>query len=48
METGALRAEGMGFDRIAARLKEERISTWTGPGVALNRIWTRPRPSIKT
>jgi DNA invertase Pin-like site-specific DNA recombinase len=40
----ALRAEGMGFDRIAARLNEEKISTRTGSpwhGVVVNRILTR-------
>ena len=40
----ALRAEGMGFDRIAARLNEEKVSTRTGKpwhGLVVNRILTR-------
>ncbi len=39
----ALRAEGLGFDRIAARLNEEGIPTRTGKpwhGVVVNRILT--------
>jgi len=42
----ALRAEGLGFDRIAARLNEERVPTRTGRpwhGVVLNRILTGKR-----
>ena len=40
----ALRAEGMGFDRIARRLNEEQVSTRTGKpwhGLVVNRILTR-------
>jgi hypothetical protein len=36
----ALRAEGLGFDRIAARMNEEKIPTRTGKpwhGVVINR-----------
>jgi DNA invertase Pin-like site-specific DNA recombinase len=39
-----LRAQGLGFDRIAVRLNEERISTRTGKpwhGLVVNRILTR-------
>ena len=39
----ALREEGLGFDRIAAKLNEERIATRTGKpwhGVVINRILT--------
>jgi DNA invertase Pin-like site-specific DNA recombinase len=39
----ALRAEGLGFDRIAARLNEEGVATRTGRpwhGVVVNRILT--------
>jgi DNA invertase Pin-like site-specific DNA recombinase len=39
----ALRAEGLGFDRIAARLNDEHVPTRTGRpwhGVVLNRILT--------
>jgi hypothetical protein len=39
----ALRVEGLGFDRIAARLNEDRIPTRTGKrwhGVVINRIMT--------
>jgi DNA invertase Pin-like site-specific DNA recombinase len=42
----ALRAEGLGFDRIAARLNEEHIPTRTGRpwhGVVINRILTGKR-----
>jgi DNA invertase Pin-like site-specific DNA recombinase len=42
----ALRAEGLGFDRIAARLNEENVPTRTGRpwhGVVVNRIWTGKR-----
>jgi DNA invertase Pin-like site-specific DNA recombinase len=42
----ALRAEGLGFDRIAVRLNEERIPTRTGRpwhGVVVNRILTGKR-----
>jgi DNA invertase Pin-like site-specific DNA recombinase len=42
----ALRAEGLGFDRIAARMNEERIPTRTGRpwhGVVVNRILTGKR-----
>jgi DNA invertase Pin-like site-specific DNA recombinase len=42
----ALRSEGIGFDRIAARLNEEKISTRTGKpwhGVVVNRILTGKR-----
>jgi hypothetical protein len=42
----ALRAEGLGFDRIAARMNEEHISTRTGRpwhGVVVNRILTSKR-----
>jgi DNA invertase Pin-like site-specific DNA recombinase len=42
----ALRAEGMGFDRIAARLNEEHVPTRTGRpwhGVVINRILTGKR-----
>jgi hypothetical protein len=38
-----LRAEGLGFDRISARLNEENIPTRTGRpwhGVVMNRILT--------
>ncbi|MBK5291326.1 MAG: recombinase family protein [Acidobacteriia bacterium] len=38
-----LRAQGIGFDRIAVRLKEEGIPTRTGKpwhGVVINRILT--------
>jgi DNA invertase Pin-like site-specific DNA recombinase len=41
-----LRAEGLGFDRIAARLNEEGIATRTGKpwhGVVVNRILTGKR-----
>ena len=41
-----LRAQGMGFDRIAARLNEEKISTRTGKpwhGLVVNRILTRAK-----
>jgi DNA invertase Pin-like site-specific DNA recombinase len=42
----ALRAEGIGFDRIAARMNEEGIPTRTGKpwhGVVINRILTGRR-----
>src|SRR5215469_14183958 len=42
----ALRAEGLGFDRVAVRLNEERIPTRTGRpwhGVVVNRILTGKR-----
>ena len=42
----ALRAEGLGFDRIAARLNDEHIPTRTGRpwhGVVVNRILTGKR-----
>lgn len=42
----ALRAEGLGFDRIAARLNEENVPTRTGRpwhGVVINRILTGKR-----
>jgi DNA invertase Pin-like site-specific DNA recombinase len=42
----ALRAENMGFDRIAAKLNEERVPTRTGRpwhGVVINRILTGKR-----
>ena len=42
----ALRAEGLGFDRIAARLNEESVPTRTAKpwhGVVINRILTRKR-----
>ena len=42
----ALRAEGLGFDRIAAKLNEEGLSTRTGRpwhGVVVNRILTGKR-----
>jgi DNA invertase Pin-like site-specific DNA recombinase len=42
----ALRAESMGFDRIAAKLNEERVPTRTGRpwhGVVINRILTGKR-----
>ena len=42
----ALRAEGLGFDRIAARMNEEGIPTRTGKpwhGVVVNRILTGKR-----
>jgi hypothetical protein len=42
----ALRAEGLGFDRIAARMTEEAPPTLTGRprlGVVVNRILTRTR-----
>jgi len=41
-----LRAEGLGFDRIAARLNAEHVSTRTGRawhGVVINRILTGKR-----
>jgi DNA invertase Pin-like site-specific DNA recombinase len=41
----SLRAEGLGFDRIAARLNQERIATRTGRqwhGLVVNRILSRP------
>lgn len=41
-----LRAEGMGFDRIAAKLNEEQVPTRTGKpwhGVVINRILTGKR-----
>jgi hypothetical protein len=44
--TTALRAEGLGFDRIAARLNEEGIPTRIGKprhGVVVNRILTGKR-----
>jgi hypothetical protein len=43
---GVLRGEGLGFDRIAARLNEEKVSTRTGKlwhGVVVNRILTGKR-----
>jgi DNA invertase Pin-like site-specific DNA recombinase len=42
----ALRSEGLGFDRIAARLNEEQVPTRTGRpwhGVVINRILTGKR-----
>ena len=42
----ALRAEGLGFDRIAAKLNDEGIPTRTGRpghGVVINRIPTEKR-----
>jgi len=42
----ALRAEGLGFDRIAARLNQEHVPTRTGRpwhGVVINRILTGKR-----
>ena len=42
----ALRAEGLGFDRIAARMNEEHIPTRTGKpwhGLVINRILTGKR-----
>jgi DNA invertase Pin-like site-specific DNA recombinase len=42
----ALRAEGLGFDRIAARLNAEQVATRTGRpwhGVVINRILTGKR-----
>jgi DNA invertase Pin-like site-specific DNA recombinase len=42
----ALRAEGLGFDRIAARMNEEGVTTRTGKlwhGVVVNRILTGKR-----
>ena len=42
----ALRAEGLGFDRIAAKMNEEAIPTRTGRpwhGVVVNRILTGKR-----
>jgi len=42
----ALRAEGLGFDRIAAHLNDEHIPTRTGRpwhGVVVNRILTEKR-----
>jgi len=42
----ALRNEGLGFDRIAARLNDENIATRTGKrwhGVVINRILTGKR-----
>lgn len=42
----ALRAEGLGYDRIAVRLNEERVPTRTGRpwhGVVINRILTGKR-----
>jgi DNA invertase Pin-like site-specific DNA recombinase len=42
----ALRAEGLGFDRIAARMNAERIATRTGKpwhGIVVNRILTGKR-----
>ena len=42
----ALRAEGMGFDRIAVKLNEERVPTRTGRpwhGMVINRILTGKR-----
>jgi DNA invertase Pin-like site-specific DNA recombinase len=44
--TKTLRAEGLGFDRIAAKLNEEGVSTRTGRpwhGVVVNRILTGKR-----
>lgn len=44
----ALRADGLGFDRIAACLNEEKIPTRTGRpchGVVINRILTGHRAS---
>jgi DNA invertase Pin-like site-specific DNA recombinase len=44
--TKSLRAEGLGFDRIAAKLNEEGVSTRTGRpwhGVVVNRILTGKR-----
>jgi DNA invertase Pin-like site-specific DNA recombinase len=42
----ALRAEGLGYDRLAARLNEEHVPTRTGRpwhGVVINRILTGKR-----
>jgi len=42
----ALRAEGMGFDKLAAKLNEEGLPTRTGKpwhGVVINRILTGTR-----
>jgi hypothetical protein len=42
----ALRGEGLGFDRVAARMNEEGIPTRTGKpwhGVVVNRILTGKR-----
>ena len=42
----ALRAEGLGYDRLAARLNEEGVPTRTGKpwhGVVVNRILTGKR-----
>jgi hypothetical protein len=42
----ALRATGMGFDRVAAKLSEEGVPTRTGTpwhGVVVNRILTGKR-----
>ena len=42
----SLRVEGLGFDRIAARLNDEHIPTRTGRpwhGVVVNRILTGKR-----
>ena len=42
----ALRAEGLGFDRIAGRLNEEHVPTRTGRpwhGLVINRILTGKR-----
>jgi DNA invertase Pin-like site-specific DNA recombinase len=42
----ALRAEGMGFDRVAAKLNEEGVPTRTGKawhGIVVNRILTGKR-----
>ena len=44
--TKSLRAEGLGFDRIAAKLNEEGVSTRTGRpwhGIVVNRIPTGKR-----
>jgi DNA invertase Pin-like site-specific DNA recombinase len=44
--TKSLRAEGLGFDRIAAKLNQEGVSTRTGRpwhGVVVNRILTGKR-----
>jgi len=45
----ALRSEGLGYDRIAARLNEEKIPTRTGKpwhGVVVNRILIGKRQHI--
>jgi DNA invertase Pin-like site-specific DNA recombinase len=45
----ALRVEGLGFDRIAARLKQEGVPTRTGKswhGVVVNRILTGKRQAV--